>query len=35
MRNGNTILDGKLKGKRQLGRPRHREEEILEWILGE
>jgi hypothetical protein len=34
MRNVNNILVGKPKGKRPLGRPRHREEVILVWILG-
>ena len=32
-RSGFKILVGKPTGKRALGRPRHRWEEILEWIL--
>jgi len=34
MRNEYKVLVGKPEGKRPLGRPKHRWEDILEWILG-
>jgi hypothetical protein len=34
VRNSYKIFVGKPEGKRPLGRPRHKREAILEWILG-
>jgi hypothetical protein len=34
MRNAYNIFVEKPEEKRSLGRPRHRQEVILEWILG-
>jgi hypothetical protein len=34
IRNAYNILVGKTEGKRPLGRPRCRREDILKWILG-
>jgi hypothetical protein len=33
-RNVYRVLVGKPEGKRPIGRPRHRWEDVLEWILG-
>jgi hypothetical protein len=33
-KNSYKILDGKPEGKRPLGRPQHRWDDIPEWILG-
>jgi hypothetical protein len=35
MRNAYNILGGKPEGRKPLGRPRHRWEEISKWALGE